>query len=185
MRGSTAGLPETLRVRHNAQYYAVLSILDTFFSALVVAPLVIGYWRSVWELMGVYVYPEDELLSACISTGLGIVGHLFFTLLQRLFERYLHPDRGRILFYVMSRVYTVCFAFVCVNGWRGPWLLLAMFTKNELWSILTPFIVGIVALAAMRGLRNASAAPFAVVLDTAKGYFEVPTMFRVAVSEGF
>jgi hypothetical protein len=79
----------------------------------------------------------------------------------------------------------VCFAFVCVNGWRGPWQLLDMFTKNELLTVVAPTIVGIVALAAMRALRNVSATPFAVATDSVKGYFEVLTMFRVAVSLQF
>ncbi|KAJ3622343.1 hypothetical protein MTP99_002858 [Tenebrio molitor] len=183
MRGSTAGLPDTLKAQHNASYYALLSFLDAIFSSIIIAPLVVGYWRGVWELMAIYVYPEDVLLSSCISTAIGIVGHLIFTLSQHTFERYLHPDRSRILYYVMSRVYTVCFAFVCVNGWRGPWQLLDMFTKNELLTVVAPTIVGIVALAAMRALRNVSATPFAVATDSVKGYFEVLTMFRVAMSE--
>ncbi|RZC35421.1 uncharacterized protein BDFB_008748 [Asbolus verrucosus] len=183
MRGSTAGLPDTLRTQHNAPYYAILSILDVLFSLIIVAPLVVGYWRSVWELMAIYVYPEDVLLSSYISTGIGIVGHLIFMLPQHTFERYLHPDRNRILFYVMSRIYTVCFAFICVNGWRGPWQLLDMYTKNEVLTVLAPTAVGIVALAAMRALRNVSAPPFSVVTDSVKGYFEVLTMFRVAMSE--
>ncbi|XP_044271732.1 uncharacterized protein LOC123015810 isoform X2 [Tribolium madens] len=183
MRGSTAGLPDTLKSHHNAPYYAILSILDAIFSSLVVAPLVVGYWRSVWELMGIYVYPEDILISSCISTGIGIVGHLIFTLPQHAFETYLHPDRNRILFYVMSRVYTVCFAFICVNGWRGPWQLLDIYTKNELLTVVAATAVGFVALTAMRALRNVSATPFTVATDSVKGYFEVLTMFRVAMSE--
>lgn len=182
MRGSTAGLPDTLKANHNAPYYAILSILDAIFSSLVVAPLVVGYWRSVWELMGIYVYPEDIFTSACISTAIGIVGHLVFTLPQHAFETYLHPDRNRIFFYVMSRVYTVCFAFICVNGWRGPWQLLDIFTKNELMTVVAATAVGFVALTAMRALRNVSATPFTVATDSVKGYFEVLTMFRVAVS---
>jgi hypothetical protein len=60
-----------------------------------------------------------------------------------------------------------------------------MFTKNELLTVVAPTIVGIVALAAMRALRNVSATPFAVATDSVKGYFEVLTMFRVAVSLQF
>lgn len=180
MRGSTAGLPSTLK-GDSATHYAFLSVLDCVFCSVVLAPLVVCFWRSVWELMGSYVYPDDELVSAGVSTVIGIGGHLFFALSQHTFERNLHPDRNRISYYVISRLYTLCFAFVCVNGWRGPWIILDVYTGKELTLTGTPFAVGIIALAAMRTLRNVSAPPFAVTTDYVTGYFQVLTMFRITV----
>jgi hypothetical protein len=40
----------------------------------------------------------------------------------------------------------------------------------------------VIALAAMRTLRNISAPPFSITADYCDGYFQVPTMFRVSVS---
>ncbi|KAF2897801.1 hypothetical protein ILUMI_08388, partial [Ignelater luminosus] len=180
MRGSIAGLPEFSLKGENPTHYALLVLLDTLFSILIVTPGVVGYWRSIWELMEIYVYPENATISAIISTVIGIVGHLFFMLCQHMFERSFHPDNNRILYYVVSRLYTVCFAFVCVNGWRGPWTLLDLYTDNDLTTIISTTVVGIVALVVMRGLRNVSAAPFSIATDQVKGYFEVVTMFRVS-----
>jgi hypothetical protein len=42
--------------------------------------------------------------------------------------------------------------------------------------------VSVIALAAMRTLRNISAPPFSIAADYCDGYFLVPTMFRVSVS---
>lgn len=180
MRGSIAELPNSLK-GNSATHYAFLSVLDSIFSAIVVAPLVVGYWRSVWELMEVYVYPNNLLISSAISTAIGIFGHLLFALSQHSFQHYFHPDRNRISYYIVSRLYTASFAFVCVNGWRGPWNLLNMYTKRDLSTVITTSAVGVIALAFMRALRNISSPPFAIVTDYVKGYFQVLTMFRVTV----
>ncbi|XP_017781763.1 PREDICTED: uncharacterized protein LOC108566416 isoform X2 [Nicrophorus vespilloides] len=180
MRGSTAGLePDTMK-GESATHYAFLSFLDSVFSAAVVTPAVVAFWRSVWELMGLYVYPNNSLYSAITSTIIGVLGHLMFALSQHAFE-YFHPDKNRMVYYLVSRVYTVCFAFVCVNGWRGPWSLLDIYTQPNLTSVVVPTALGVVALASIRALRNVSAPPCAIVTDYVKGYFEVVTMFRVPV----
>lgn len=184
MRGSSAGLPGTLKAQNSSSYYKILSILDTFFSSIIVAPLVVGYWRSVWELMGIYVYPDDFLVSAWVSTAIGLIGHLVFMLLQHNLEKCLHPDQNRILFYVLSRLYTGCFAFICVNGWRGPWQLLELLTSNMAIELISPLltIFAILILGCAKALRNVSATPFAIANDSAEGYFVVLTMFRFRVS---
>lgn len=184
MRGSTAGLPGTLGGQNSSSSYTILSIMDLFFSSFIVAPLVVGYWRSVWELMGIYVYPDDILISAWVSTGIGLIGHLVFMLLQHSLEKCLHPDQNRILFYVLSRLYTGCFAFICVNGWRGPWQLLEILTSNMAIELIAPLltILAIVVLGCVKALRNVSATPFAIATDSAEGYFVVLTMFRFRVS---
>lgn len=180
MRGSIAELTGSLKGESQA-HYALLAVLDSVFASLIVAPLVVSFWRSVWELMGVYVFPDDALISAGISYAISILGHVFFTLSQHAFEHYFHPDRNRIAFYLVSRCYTVCFAFVCVNGWRGPWMFLDIYTRPEMLPVATSVAVAVVALACLRALRNCSSTPFVVVTDYVKGYFQVLTMFRVSV----
>lgn len=181
MRGSIAGLPEFSLKGENPTHYALLVTLDTLFSVFLVTPAVVGYWRSIWEIMEFYVYPENTLLSAIVSTVIGFVGHLTFNLCQNGLTKYFHPNNNRMAYYIFSRFYTVCFAFVCVNGWRGPWALLDLYA-NDFYTITT-MILGIVALTVMRALRNISATPFSIVTDQVKGYFEVVTMFRISVSD--
>lgn len=180
MRGSIAEVTSSLK-GDSVIHYAFLTILDLIISSIIVAPLVVTYWRSVWELMGIYVFPNDHLISIAVSAFIGIFGHLFFSLTQNLFQHHFHPDRNRIIYYIISRLYTVCFAFVCVNGWRWAWSLLDLYTKRELSTVITILFIGIIALAFMRALRNVSSPPCAIATDYVKGYFEVLTMFRVTV----
>ncbi|KAF7287351.1 uncharacterized protein LOC143191033 [Rhynchophorus ferrugineus] len=182
MRGSTVGLPDTFQ-GSGTTYYTLITVLDLLFSALIVCPCVVSYWRSVWTLMDIYVSPNDHLLSAVISTSVGVCGHLFFLLFQKVLENNFHPDRSRILFYIVSRLYTICFAFTCVNGWRGPWEILTVHTRTDFKSVMVTTTVGLVALISMRALRNVSSPPCVIVNDSVKGYFEVLTMFRVTVKE--
>lgn len=181
MRGSTAGLPDTFQ-GNGTTYYTLITVLDLLFSAIIVCPCVVSYWRSVWTLMDIYVVPQNQLVSAVISTCVGICGHLFFLLFQKVLESNFHPDKNRILYYLVSRLYTVCFAFTCVNGWRGPWDILSVQTQKDFKSLMVTTSVGLVALISMRALRNVSSPPCVIVNDTVKGYFEVLTMFRVPVS---
>lgn len=130
-------------------------------------------------LMDFYLLPDDPFLSALISTAVGICGHMFFTVTGELFTDYFHPNKNRISYYVFSRSYTMCYAFVCINGWRGPWYFLEFKSKS---SFLIMTLVGVVALIVIRGLRNITASPCVISTDGVKGYFEVVTMFRISVS---
>ncbi|KAJ8944529.1 hypothetical protein NQ318_009692 [Aromia moschata] len=177
MRGSSVGLPENFQ-GYNSRYYTLLTLLDSLFAAFVLCPCVVGYWRSVWRLMDIYVAPHDHLFSALVSTAIGFFGHMVFSVFQKVFVRNFHPEKSRILFYIVSRSYTVCFAFICVNGWRGPWMLLDFYTKAVFSTVLATTLVGVVALISIRALRNVSAPPCLIVNDDVKGYFEVATMFR-------
>lgn len=178
MKESTSGLPND-NPGFSSSYYRFLAILDMLISALIVSPAVVGYWRSAWGLMDIHFLPSDPLMSAIVSTVIGVVGHMFFSISGKLFTQYFHPNKNRVLYYIVSRSYTVCYAFVCVNGWRGPWYLLDFHSKN---SIFISTVVGAIALIVIRGLRNISASPCVIVTDGVKGYFEVATMFRISVS---
>ncbi|CAH1280063.1 unnamed protein product [Diabrotica balteata] len=183
MRGSTAGLPDTVIQGYNASYYTFLTILDNLFAFFVLCPCVVAYWRGAWGLMDIYLAEYSLLYNGLISVGIGLFGHCVFMCFQKFFEEKFHPDKNRILYYIVSRLYTVCYAFTCVNGWRGPWGFLYVPYQTDVMSISATTGVGIVALLAMRSLRNVTAPPFVIVNDNVKGYFEVPTLFRTPMEE--
>lgn len=180
MRGSTAGLADSLRGSSRG-HYALLTVLDLFFSAAVLAPAIVGYWRSTWRITQIYLYPDQPVKSAWCSLVMGVLGHLVFGLFQNVLSRSFHPDRRRLTFYAISRWYTAVYAFTCVNSWRGPWELLEKYTDADVNTILATTLVSVVSLGAMRALRNVVATPFGIAMDTVQGYFEVPTMFKTTV----
>lgn len=97
---------------------------------------------------------------------------------QHPLERHLHPDKHRLMYYVLSRVYTALFSFGCVNSFRGVWKALDQHTGLNPATVAAFTSVSVVALACMRTLRNISAPPFVIVTDNHENYFQVPTMFH-------
>lgn len=161
----------------------LLEALDILLSCLVVAPCVIAYWRGTWELMGVLIFPSNLPLSAACSMLIGGLGHLIFTLTQNFFKTHIHPDKRRLTYYIISRCYTGVFGIVCVNMWRGAWILCDWLTSAD--SLLIISIVTLVSLLFMiatRTVRNLGAAPYTVTMDHKSDYFEVDTMFKIPVS---
>lgn len=182
LRGGT-GMTSGLSGRSSSRFhYTILTILDTVFSATVAAPAVVGYWRGTWGLSDVYVYPEDPVLSSLTSIVIGFIGLFAFNVSQNVLNELLHPDKHRLSYYIGSRLYTAVFGFCCVNAWRGAWQALDLYTEHTASTVFATTAVSLLALAIMRAIRNISAPPFSLCLDSCPGYFEVQTMFRVNVS---
>lgn len=160
-----------------------LMAIDALLSTAVITPVVVTYWRITWKLMDVYVVPGHRAWSAVASFAIGFVGLFVFTLYQHRLKTYLKPRKhNTAVYYVMSRGYTVAFAYSCVNSWRGVWEAMDMLTGTGRLALAVSVALGICALACMRTLRNIIAPPIAILTDGYDGYFEVPTLFRVRVS---
>ncbi|XP_030382855.1 uncharacterized protein LOC115630436 [Scaptodrosophila lebanonensis] len=158
----------------------LLEVLDMLLSSLIVAPCVIAYWRGTWELMGVLLFPSSLPLSALCSFLIGGLGHFVFTITQNFFKDHIHPDKRRLTYYVISRLYTFCFGIVCVNMWRGAWVLCDWLTSvDSLVIIAVVTSVALMFLIATRTVRNLGAAPYTVTMDHKTDYFEVDTMFKI------
>lgn len=177
MRGSTAGLAEGMIAPPKNAHAMFLAFLDILFSSTILAPTIVCYWRGTWNTLDVYLFKEP-VLSAFTSLAIGIFGHMTFTLFQHKFTHTFHPDKHRITYLICSRLYTYVYGIVCVNGWRGGWLLLDTYIPLTTTKISTITSISVVLLAMIRGLRNVSASPFAVSTDNSRDYFLVPTFFK-------
>lgn len=177
MRGSTVGLAEGMIAPPKNAHALFLAVVDVLFSTIILAPTIVTYWRGTWNLMD-YVLFADEHYSAFASLTIGIVGHMFFTLCQDQFAKSFHPDKHRITYLLFSRLYTYIYGIVCVNGWRGGWMLLDNYIPLTIKVIFTITFISVMVLSVLKGLRNISAAPFAVATDNSKEYFQVPTMYK-------
>ncbi|KAL2751347.1 uncharacterized protein V1477_000505 [Vespula maculifrons] len=174
--GMTGGLDSQ---SSNRLHYMILTILDTIFSAIVAAPAVVGYWRGTWGLSDAYLYRDDPVFSSFVSVAIGFIGLFVFSITQHRLNDLLHPDKHRLSYYAGSRFYTAVFGFCCVNAWRGAWQALDLYTELIPSTVFATTAVSLLALAIMRAIRNVSAPPFSLSLDSCPGYFEVQTMFRV------
>ncbi|XP_022123874.2 uncharacterized protein LOC110999223 isoform X4 [Pieris rapae] len=182
MRGSTAGLADTLSTGSRA-HSALLQFADEVFGSAIVAPAVVTYWKATWSLMDLYVLPHEPVNSAIVALVLGMGLNFFLCVFQTQLSKHIRPDKGRFTYYVLSRLYTCVAAVGCVGAWRGVWNLLNECTGDSAQTVMSTTAAATLSLAALRTLRNIIAAPFAVVVDAPKDFFDVPTMFRTSSKE--
>lgn len=176
MRGSTAGLGESLGAERPSA--ALLELADAVFASAVVAPAVVTYWKSTWSLMDLYVLPARPVASAAAVAAFGLCCDLVFCVFQTQLGERLRPERGKLAYYAVSRLYTCVAGAACVGAWRGVWNLLNECTGDSARTLMSTTVAATLSLAALRTLRNICAAPFAIAVDSPQDYFNVPTMFR-------
>ena len=58
----------------------VLHALDSALCLTVFLLSMVCYWRGIWDLYGVYIFPDDEFSSNWAVFGLGCAGYLGFFL---------------------------------------------------------------------------------------------------------
>ncbi|XP_041775604.1 uncharacterized protein LOC121595593 isoform X2 [Anopheles merus] len=186
MRGSIAGIEDGIigTAQFRPSYHGLLlELIDYLYASLVVAPLVVCYWRGTWNLMGEYIYPSDLTTSLVVSLAIGIVGHIVFNIFQATLRQYLNADRHRIAYYLGSRLYTVIYGVVCVNGWRGGWQLIDLYTTHDVLYVVLITLGCLFILACLKGVRNVMGTPFLIINDSRREYFDVPTYFKLTGSK--
>uniref|UniRef100_A0A6M2DZX2 Uncharacterized protein n=1 Tax=Xenopsylla cheopis TaxID=163159 RepID=A0A6M2DZX2_XENCH len=155
----------------------ILDFLDALFAITLVAPAVVGYWRGTWNLMGHYVYTNNETYSSLVSLALGFIGMFIFCLAQDSIKKYFE-GKSHACFSLASWLYTAVYGFTCVNSWRGAWLIGNLYQGRSLQLILAVTLSAALLLGLLKALRNISAPPCVVTVDTAADYFDVPTYFK-------
>lgn len=182
MRGSVGSSISVKMIKsQNRIHGAFLAFLDMCFASMIVAPLVVIYWRGTWNLSKLILFPDNLLYSGISSGIIGITGHFIFFYCQDMLSRTFHPDKHRITFMVVSRLYTYIFGIVGINGWLGLWDILDIYCPFELPTMYNLIVISTVVLVLFKGFRNVSSTPFGVSTDHSKNYFVVTTMFKSSV----
>ncbi|ERL91946.1 uncharacterized protein LOC109543053 [Dendroctonus ponderosae] len=166
----------------------VLSLVDILLAIFVVTPLVVFAWRGSWGLMDIYV--DYFPLLGCFLVGMGI--HIFLATCQNSLHRAIvESDKHwtlKIVSQFLRRCYTYLFLTATVLHWRGGWGLLDYLTqvqfseefvaqpKGSHWFLIT-WVLCVVMLVILKGLRNSIAPPFAICIDKSDYVFKFPTMF--------
>lgn len=183
MRGSTAGLAEGFIEKRNNVHDAFLTFLDMAFAAVIVTPAVVIHWQGTWNLSKMFLYPGKENLvkSGIASMCIGIFGQLVFTYYQDTIADYFHPDKRRLTYMVVSRLYTLVYGFIGINSWLGMWDILDEYCPADVLTLSVLILVGTSLLLVCKGLRNVQSPPFGISTDNSKDYFVVVTMFKSSV----
>ncbi|XP_058060505.1 uncharacterized protein LOC131211153 isoform X2 [Anopheles bellator] len=159
----------------------VPELLNNLYAALVISPLVIGYWRGTWNLYDTLLFPDDELwrMAALLTFGLG--GNVLFLLLQSRLSRWIDIDERPVAFYCWSRLYTCLFGAISVATWRGSWIVIDHYAPPTLMFFGSTTLLAILVLASVHSFCNITGAPF--VNDSPRDYFTIPTYFKTKGSK--
>lgn len=182
MRGSTAGLADCmLRTSPQNAYNNFISLLDILISSFIVAPLAVGYWRGTWNLSVLLIYPHDPVRAGVTCAIVGLTGQILFNYYQETFKRILDPDKHRLTYYILSRIYTYVFGLCCVLTWSGIWTLVAEYITLQPTPMAICTCISLTCLCLVRGLRNIFGVPFYIAVDNPNEYFTVRTMYQRVV----
>ncbi|XP_012061780.1 PREDICTED: uncharacterized protein LOC105625047 [Atta cephalotes] len=102
------------------------SLLDTLISTSIVAPLSIGFWRSIWASMDHHA----ELFPSWFCFTFGAVLHAAYTVFKDRFhdvymKKWAKLNWRKRLFYRALRIlYTYTFGVACIAHWRGSWIII-------------------------------------------------------------
>ena len=108
----------------------VLFVADNLLSAIVIGPLVVFYWRGTWELLDVYLLPDDKAASGWTCTSVGNIGLICLVYLQKPLARWIHVDN--LLHWIFGyHLYTYVLGVLNVCHWRGLWVLICLLYTSD------------------------------------------------------
>jgi hypothetical protein len=141
-----------------------LRSVDCCINILVIFPAIICNWRGTWDVLGVYIFPDQTPLNHWVTTAIGFcsvfLGYFIFPPLGNRLRGCRHG-----VFLVGSRLamYVYSILFICI--WRGVWNLLDHYmTSNWRLSLIGYFICSLILLV-FRSFRAAMWPPLIAFLD--------------------
>ncbi|XP_019619869.1 PREDICTED: uncharacterized protein LOC109466579 [Branchiostoma belcheri] len=164
--------------RRSTTKYVLLCCLDAVINGVVVAPLVVAYFSGTWNLLDIYLIPENFSWSAVASLLIGIALTLLINLLQGVLGS-LFAERS-VVFHIVYRLYIYIYGFAAINQFRGLWYLLDDLTGETILGAAVCVGVSLLVSAPLRVMNNIAASPMITNVDIrSEEPFRVDTRFGV------
>jgi len=108
--------------------------IDVLLTAFIFTPIVVFYWASTWDIIFVYILPNDFLLSCLVTfiftTWILSFSYLFQNDLQSYYNKIsMHNDSFKRRFLVRF-IYTYFLAAAYVSQWRTYWDIYSHYTDK-------------------------------------------------------
>lgn len=171
----------------------LLAAADFLWSAVVVAPLVVTYWRGSWDLLRDTVYPPspasqteggERQLSGLLCYLVGLSVRVVLDL-SKFHARESLAARSKWVRVAASWVFTAVYALAGVAFWRGVWFLMRL-DIGVGWVQLVVVLVGSLAVLLATGVpRSLISTPLALSLDRLDTTFHNGTFFRKTPAAGW
>jgi len=105
----------------------MFGVFDSFFTVVFIHQMTVFYWRGLWEVFDVYVFPGDGYSSSVICLLISFVLHGVLCILQPVFNRLFRSaeksEHRRSWQWLLETVIYFIGNPICVTQWRGVWNL--------------------------------------------------------------
>jgi hypothetical protein len=146
-----------LRFRSKRENSVIKYALDCFFTVTVNLSLVILCWRGLWNLLDIYLFPDDSLLSSviCLGSGYSLCSVLTFVqygFLRRKDSKSESFENNKLFRLASLEIWNMIGFVGSVGAWRGLWnfynLYIVLETPNNETELLTAAVgaVGLVVI---------------------------------------
>ena len=152
-------------------------VVDSFLCLFVFFPSMLCYWRGIWDLYGVYLFPVDPLWCDWATFGLGcgaLLGYFYMPAVGHLLQRVGLVEgrrgwKGGVVFVLLTRVTMYIHAVTAMAHWRGVWHLanryIDAFVANRTAGAIAGLAVCYSSLVVLGASHTAIFPPFLVIHD--------------------
>lgn len=160
-----------------------LTFLNWSLILFLITPAVVNYWRGTWYFLDLFVFPNDEVLSAWVTVAASFGTIFLIMLVEDYIKEFFDERRARkglylVLFYPL--------AFLSVTSWRGLWMLLDLYTTTALTSAIVSHLVGFSIVLAFKTTYSLIAIPGYCIserhIDPPEKILQVKKCFRTNTS---
>lgn len=161
---------------------AVLYVSDVLLCNFVFFPCMVCYWRGIWDLTGVYIFPERTPLNHWIATLIGfttLAGYWLYPLAQDFFS--VRRTTSPVLYVIGTRLCIFVYAIPQMMLWRGVWSLGDYYLGTSV-QLAAAFLACCYALLiTFRSTRTLMFSPMIVIRDTREDVLVPSTRFHAQV----
>jgi hypothetical protein len=145
----------------------VLIGVDVLLANFVLFPCIICYWRGVWQLYDMYVFPSIIPLSDWVTITIGAVslaGYFLYPLSGSVVSQL--RDSHPVWCFILTRVSFFIYAPFQLAVWNGVWGLADYYLTTNPSIAAGALLCGYVVLVVLRTSRSVLYPPVIVVVDT-------------------
>jgi len=166
------------------------SVADFLWSCLVVAPLVVIYWRGTWDLLEDLEIPIPSLnpslqkqLSGLICYILGMLIRIILDITKFHIGEFLY-ERSTLWQVLGTWLFNAIFALAGVSFWRGVWFLMKIDVGLETPKLLFVLIGSLAVLVLNKAPKSLISSPLALSMDSYENIGTSSTFFKKTTDSG-
>ena len=133
-----------------------LTFLNWILILFLITPAVVNYWRGTWYILDLFVFPNDQVLSAWVTVTVSF-GTIFLIMsVEDYLKEFLDDKKAKKGLY-LALFYPL--AFLGVTSWRGLWMMLDLYTTTTLTSAIVSHVLGFLIVLALKTTYSLIAVP--------------------------